>query len=370
MRCIFLAIWARINNAIGQTRYVKQQSNRQTFLYGINKERPITGAATLVLAGLALAVVPFVVFRGSISFESFLTSNLAVQEPAIGLVVLASGVIAYILPRFSSYAGVLGIAASVLSLSGLTLGALGIGLVLGVIGGGYCVLWEENNPKIMISREFTTAITLSLFAFFVVVPASVRFSLLEAHVLGSPQVGAIIHVFAGGVVSASVFLSVYLLKWLSVEHQKSLIGWQTVFGGLLILSIISVSGFYIIYLQSTTPSVSASTTASMELNESEKEVRFSTSPYRNPNKNSLSEESINITVASVHDDENLAEFKLGTANSTAVLNTSGVTVHGGEVYTDTPIPEGSNVTVTVRFVEDGNSYVYQRHRYELYSRSY
>jgi hypothetical protein len=183
-------------------------------------------------------------------------------------------------------------------------------------------------------------------------------------------VGVIIHVFVGGVASAGVFVAAYLLKWLSTEHQESLIGWQTVLGGFLVLSIISVSGFYVIYLQNTNPTVSASTTVSVGLNESAEEVRFSTSPYRDPNRESLAEESINVTVTSVPDSEILAEFRLDTANSTAVLSPDGVTVHGGEVYTDTSIPEGSNVTVTVRFVEDGNSYVYQRHRYELYSRSY
>lgn len=349
---------------------MREKGEGRTPLYAINQERPATGAALLVVSGLALAVVPFAVFRGSISFENFLRSNLAVQEPAIGLVVLASGVIAYMMPRFSTHAGVLGIVGSVLSVSGITFGALGTGLVLGLVGGGYCVLWEKNDPKIMISREFTTAITLSLFVFPVTVFLSVSFPVFEAFRLGSPQVGSIIHVFVGGIASAIVFVAVYLLKWLSTERQESIIGWQTVLGGLLVLSIISVSGFYVIYLQSTAPSVSASTTVSVGLNESEKEVRFSTSPYRNPNRERLAEESINVTVASLPDNETLAKFRLNTANSTAVLNSDGVTIHGGQVYTDTSIPEDTNVTVTVHFVEDGNSYVYQRHRYELYSRSY
>ena len=355
---------------MGQTRRVSEQSETRTPLYAINQEKPVTGALLLIVSGFALAVMPFAVFRGSISFVSLLESNLVIQEPAVGIVVLISGVVAYMLPRFSTYAGVLGISMSLLSLSGLTLGALGIGLVLGLIGGGYCVLWEENNPKIMVSREFVAAITLSLFVFLITVFLSVRLSIFEAHRLGSPRVGAAVHVFAGGVASTSVFLAVYLLRWLFAEHRQSLLGWQTVLGGALVLSILLVSGFYVVYLQSTNPTVSASITTSVELNESEGEVRFSNSPYRNPDIRSLSEESINITIASLPDNDVLTEFSLDTANSTAVLNSSGVTVHGGEVYTDTSIPEGSNVTVTVRFVEDGNSYVYQRHRYELYSRSY
>jgi hypothetical protein len=350
-----------------------------TPLSEMNKKRPTTGAALMISGGVALSILPLLIFRvfrgpespaGALAHQNFISSGHHVTEPAIGLVVVACGVIAYTLPRLSSYAGGAGVIASVLSLSGVPLGGLGIGVTFGVLGGGYCLIWEENNPKLMVSRSFATAATFCIPTFALVsvasfIIASVTNSPVGVVAHSQPHIEAVVHVFAGGVASPVVFVVAYLLT-LRKEGKNITVRWQTVLGGVALVAILSVSTFYVIYLPSTNLSVSPNGAVSVEMNETENSLEFEADTYYPENPK---EGSWNIRVNRT-DGTPLAVFSIPERriNRTAVVDEDGVSISHGDVILERPVPNSTQVTVTVCYSEGGETYVQRYLRYSLYNR--
>jgi hypothetical protein len=349
-----------------------------TPLSEMNKKRPTTGAALMISGGVALSILPLLIFRvfrglkspvGALAYQNFISNRHHVTEPTVGLVVVSCGVIAYTLPRLSSYAGGAGVITSILSLSGAPLGGLGIGISLGVLGGGYCLIWKEDDLRIMVSRAFTTAATVSVPAFVLVsvasfVVASVTNSPIAVVTHLQPHISAAVHTFAGGVASSVAFAVTYVLT-LRKEGKSFTVRWQTVLGGVALVAVLSVSIFYVLYLPSTNPSVSPTGAVSVEMNDTEDELRLKVGTYypENPTEGDWSAR-VNRT-----DGTTLAVFTIPEKpiNRTAVVDEDGVSVSHGDVILERPVPDNTEVTVTVCYSEAGETYLQRHSRYSLYS---
>ncbi|SDW78759.1 hypothetical protein SAMN05444487_10699 [Marininema mesophilum] len=116
---------------------------RKTGTHRRKKEsiRPKAGLILLMFAGLLTLYVP-----AQLYWLAFVPGNFAFTGILFGGLLLACGVIGWLMPRYVRLLGVFGILLSILSLIG-ALGGLLIGMIAGITGGSLCIAWE-SNPEV------------------------------------------------------------------------------------------------------------------------------------------------------------------------------------------------------------------------------
>ncbi|WP_205520053.1 DUF6114 domain-containing protein [Virgibacillus doumboii] len=111
--------------------------------------RPFWGASLVILAGLLILYIPIQLYAiafvpGSLVFIGFLFGGL----------MLITGVLGYLYPKFSTVFGIVAIFLSVLSVMG-ALGGFLIGTIIGIAGGALLIAWEKQEVLLETETETT-----------------------------------------------------------------------------------------------------------------------------------------------------------------------------------------------------------------------
>ncbi|MDA8351738.1 MAG: DUF6114 domain-containing protein [Firmicutes bacterium] len=102
-------------------------------------ERPRAGLILLILAGLFTLYIPVQLY-----WLTFVPGNFAFTGILFGGLLLACGIVGWIMPHYVRILGIFGIILSILSLMG-ALGGMIIGMLLGIVGGCLCISWERED---------------------------------------------------------------------------------------------------------------------------------------------------------------------------------------------------------------------------------
>ncbi|ATY85377.1 hypothetical protein CVV65_10945 [Kyrpidia spormannii] len=103
------------------------------------RRRPRAGLTLVTLAGLLIVWIP-----ANLYWLAFVPGSFAFAGLLFGSLVLACGVVGWIMPRYVRLLGVFAIIVSILSIIG-ALGGMIIGMLLGIIGGALCVAWSPKD---------------------------------------------------------------------------------------------------------------------------------------------------------------------------------------------------------------------------------
>lgn len=106
------------------------------------EERPFWGGVLLMVAGVIISAIPAPIAMDLVVYGEF----IYIIGIIWGLMAFLSGAFALSRPDLAGKFGVIGIAASILSLFG-AIGGYGIGLLLGVIGGNLLLAWEGDEDE-------------------------------------------------------------------------------------------------------------------------------------------------------------------------------------------------------------------------------
>jgi Family of unknown function (DUF6114) len=101
--------------------------------------RPKRGLAMICIAGLLISWMPF-----QLAWLSLVPGTFTWMGLMVGLLILSLGMVGWFFPHYIKIIGFFSIILSILSLIG-ALGGLFIGMVLGIIGGGFCLAWKAPS---------------------------------------------------------------------------------------------------------------------------------------------------------------------------------------------------------------------------------
>ncbi|MDI3328929.1 MAG: DUF6114 domain-containing protein [Alicyclobacillaceae bacterium] len=108
------------------------------------RSRPRAGLTLVCLGGLAIIWIP-----GNLYWLAFVPGSFAFAGLLFGALVLACGVLGWLMPRYVRLLGAFAMIISIVSIIG-ALGGMVVGTLLSVIGGALCIAWspETRAPRL------------------------------------------------------------------------------------------------------------------------------------------------------------------------------------------------------------------------------